>query len=80
MRLATAFAIQPKILTSYYRRAFFPTVNDYARVTMDIGLRYQLEDGCSLAPDVRSVHYDNQTIFSGNRLGVGPRYRIVIKC
>jgi len=66
LRLATTFAIEPQILTSYRRRAFFSTVNDYARVTMDIGLRYQLEQGFNLTPDQRSVYYDNQTIFSNN--------------
>ena len=66
LRLACSYAIEPKILTSYRRRAFFSTVNEYARVTMDIDLRYQLEEGYNLVPDARSQHYDNQTIFSGN--------------
>lgn len=66
LRLALTYAIEPKILTSYRRRAFFSTVNEYARVTMDTGLRYQLEDTYNLSPDARSVNYDNQTIFSVN--------------
>jgi len=66
LRLATSYAIEPKILTSYRRRAFFSTVNDYARVTMDIGLRYQLEETLNLQPGAHSVNYDNQTIFSNN--------------
>ncbi|MEN8129497.1 MAG: polyphosphate polymerase domain-containing protein [Pseudomonadota bacterium] len=66
LRLAMSYAIEPKILTSYRRRAFFSTVNDYARVTMDIDLCYQLEEGYNLSPDARSVYYNNQTIFSGN--------------
>ena len=66
LRLACSYAIEPKILTSYRRRAFFSTVNEYARVTMDIDLRYQLEEDYNLVPDARSTHYDNQTIYSGN--------------
>jgi SPX domain protein involved in polyphosphate accumulation len=66
LRLANSYAIEPKILTSYRRRAFFSTVNDYARVTMDIDLRYQLEEGLNLRPDARSNNYDNQTIYTVN--------------
>ncbi len=66
LRLAHSYAIEPKILTSYRRRAFFSTVNEYARVTMDIDLKYQLETKLNLQPDANSVNYDNQTIYSGN--------------
>lgn len=66
LRLAATFAVEPKILTSYRRRAFFSTVNDYARVTMDVDLRYRLEEDYNLVGDARSVNYDNQTIFSTN--------------
>lgn len=64
MRIATAYAIEPKLLTQYTRRAFFSTVDDYARVTMDVSMKYRVQDHYSLIPDEHMISYDNQTIYT----------------
>ena len=78
MKLAQAYNIEPKILTRYKRRAFFSTVNHYARVTMDYDLKfidrnvlnYGGDAYCLLAPD-DMVNYDNETIFAYNSRSEG---------
>ena len=35
------FALEPKVLVQYSRKAYVSTVDDYARVTFDQGLRYR---------------------------------------
>jgi len=66
LQLATNYAIEPKIFTQYRRKAFISTVDEYARVTMDICMKYRLQDDYNLVPDARMVSYDNENIYSPN--------------
>lgn len=63
LRLATSYAVEPKILTCYRRRAFFSTVNEYARVTMDIGMKYRLQQHYRFDAGGDMISYDNETIY-----------------
>jgi SPX domain protein involved in polyphosphate accumulation len=63
LRLATSYAVEPKVLTQYRRRAFFSVVDDYARVTMDASMKYRVQHSYSLVPDSTMVSYDNETIY-----------------
>lgn len=69
VRLAHAYAIEPKIFTCYRRKAFFSLIDDYARVTFDINMQYRQQDPhfgrdiYSLSPDGDCINYDNQTIY-----------------
>lgn len=80
LRLATSYAIEPKILTCYRRRAYFSTVDDYARVTMDIELRYRFEDRLCLVPDARMCNYDNENIFVSNHRSDTASVVLELKC
>ncbi len=68
--LAIAYAIEPKVFTCYRRRAFVSQVDAYARVTMDIDMRYRVQERLhsvspfSLQPDAQCQNYDLQTIYS----------------
>ncbi len=64
LRLALSYAIEPRIFTQYRRRAFFSTVDDYARVTMDISMKYRTQDHYGLDLGSPLVSYDNQNIYS----------------
>ncbi|MGI9326746.1 MAG: polyphosphate polymerase domain-containing protein [Pseudomonadales bacterium] len=70
LRLATAYAIEPKIFTCYRRRAFFSRLDDYARVTFDIDMRFRAQEYLycaepfSLRPDANCQNYDAQTIYA----------------
>ena len=66
LRLATSYAIEPKILTRYRRRAFFSTVDEYARVTMDIDMQCRPEDQYTLVVGDSMFNYDNETIYATN--------------
>ncbi len=73
MRLAHTYAIEPKIFTQYKRRAFFSTIDEYARVTMDFDMKYReqdlsnyIGDPYSLVPDESLNNYDNETIYAMN--------------
>ena len=68
-RLSCSYAIEPKILTQYQRRAFVSLVDDYARVTMDRNMRYRLQNHYSLVPDEAMTNYDNQTIYTEDYRG-----------
>ena len=68
LRLAQTYAIEPKILTQYKRRAFFSTVDAYARVTMDIDMKYRLENRLTLEPGSDMTNYDNENIYTTNQL------------
>lgn len=63
LRLAISYAIEPKLLTCYRRRAFVSTVNEYARVTMDIGMKYRAQQHYSLKADKGMISYDNESIY-----------------
>jgi SPX domain protein involved in polyphosphate accumulation len=69
LRLATSYAIEPKVFTQYKRRAFFSTVDDYARITMDICMKYRVQSDYNLKPCKNMVSYDNQTIYSTDNVG-----------
>ncbi len=79
-RLAISYRIEPKILTQYRRRAFFSTVDDYARVTMDISMKYRLEDRYTLRPLDDMNSYDNQNIYTGNTFHTGESVILELKC
>jgi len=73
MRLAKSYAIEPKVYTQYRRRAFFSTVDEYARVTMDREMKYRVQEDVpgarnpyDLKPDDSLTHYDNETIYATN--------------
>ncbi len=67
--IASAYAIEPKIFTCYRRRAFASHMDDYARVTFDIDMRFRLQDSmCAVNPyslDARHdcINYDVQNIY-----------------
>ena len=69
LRLASSYAVEPKIFTCYRRRAFISTVDEYARVTFDINLRYRVQDPVTgsnpfcLQPDSHCVNYDTHDTF-----------------
>ena len=63
LRLAISYAIEPKILTKYLRRAFFSTVDDYVRVTMDTNMQYRKQHDYDLLSTHDMVNYDNETIY-----------------
>ena len=66
LRLAISNAIEPKILTKYQRRAFFSTVDEYVRVTMDANMQYRKQDDYALVSTYGMTNYDNETIYAVN--------------
>ncbi len=63
-RMACAHSAAPKVLSQYMRKAYVSDVDDYARVTFDIDLRYQSPEGYSLVPDEdKMVPLDHDGIF-----------------
>ena len=68
-RIACSYAIEPKILTQYQRRAFVSLVDDYARVTMDTNMRYRLQSDYCLVPGESMINYDNETIYTDDYSG-----------
>lgn len=66
LRLAISNAIEPKLLTKYQRRAFFSTVDEYARVTMDTNMQYRKQDDYNLISTYGMTNYDNETIYAIN--------------
>ncbi len=80
LRLAASYALEPKVLTQYRRRAFASMVDEYARVTMDIDMRSYYQEEYNLVPDSRRmVPYDDETIYDW---GGDPGNNVVleIKC
>lgn len=71
LRLAISYAIEPKILTKYERRAFFSTVDDYVRVTMDANMQYRLEPEYIVRSNYDMTNYDNETIYSNETASEG---------
>lgn len=80
LNLATSYGIEPKILTSYRRRAFFSTVDDYARLTMDIALRYRNESSLCTALDDNMSHYDHENTFVANFTSDTASVVLELKC
>lgn len=64
LRLATTYAIEPKLLTQYRRCAYVSSVDDYARVTLDVDMKYRLQDHYSLVGGDGMINYDNETIYA----------------
>lgn len=63
-RLICSYQAAPKVLTHYRRKAFISDVDDYARVTFDMNLRYHPEAHFNLIPDEAQMNfYDNTTVF-----------------
>ena len=73
------FALEPRILTQYRRRAWLSRHDDYARVTIDRDLRYMEETTFNVKPDEsRMSHYDHAETFDDN---TNCRYAILeLKC
>lgn len=75
LRLAESYAIEPKIFTCYRRRAYFSTIDDYARVTFDVDMRYRPQDPItsaspfSLSPGSDCINYDNEAIYDDETNG-----------
>jgi SPX domain protein involved in polyphosphate accumulation len=64
LKLAYSYDATPKVLTQYRRKAYVSDIDDYARVTFDIDLRYQPEEGYTVVPDEgKMVPLDNETLF-----------------
>ena len=64
LRLVHSYAATPKVLTQYRRKAYVSEIDAYARVTFDINLRYQSEQGYTVIPDEDTmISLDNPTIF-----------------
>jgi SPX domain protein involved in polyphosphate accumulation len=63
-RLAHAYNAAPVVLTTYRRKAYFSTCDDYARVTFDAGLRYLARTGYDPLPVEESfAPTDVETLF-----------------
>lgn len=52
---ALTYNANPFILTQYRRKAWFGTMEDYARVTLDIGMRWREERGFDFSVDPRQM-------------------------
>ncbi len=64
LALAHTFGSVPTILTQYRRKAYLSTVDDYARVTFDRGLRCYPETRYNVYPDDQAmINYDHPTTF-----------------
>ncbi len=64
LRMAYSYNAMPRVLTQYMRKAYVSDIDDYARITFDVGLRYQATEGYTLIPDEnRMVPLDNETLF-----------------
>ena len=64
LRMATSYAIEPKLLTQYMRCAYVSNVDEYARVTLDINMKYRTQDHYSFVTDHDMISYDNETIYA----------------
>jgi len=63
-KTAYSYHAGPKVLTQYRRKAYVSNVDDYARITFDRDLRYQVEEGYNLMPDEsKMVPLDHETLF-----------------
>jgi len=71
LRIAISYAIEPKLFTQYKRRAYFSTVDDYARVTFDTSMKYRQQDDFRLASDEQLISYDNETIYAKDMFSEG---------
>lgn len=63
-RLVNTYNASPKVLVQYRRKAFISDIDEYARVTFDIELRYMPEQGYNPIPVERDmISCDSETCF-----------------
>jgi SPX domain protein involved in polyphosphate accumulation len=63
--------VEPKILTQYERLAYFSTIDDYARVTFDRSLRFQMVDNFTVTPDPQKMNnYDFGSAFGEDKSSI----------
>ncbi len=63
-RMIFSYNVSPKLLTQYVRKAYISDVDDYARVTFDMNLRYMPETEYNLVPrEEDMVSCDPVTVF-----------------
>ncbi len=74
------YAATPKIFTQYRRRAFVSEIDEYARVTMDIDLKYSLRNSYDLIPKAKMIPYDEESVFFSNERTLGSRVVLELKC
>jgi hypothetical protein len=81
-RTAMKYNASPRIFTQYKRRAFVSEVDEYVRVTMDINLKYYLENQYSLvANEQKLVNYDNANVYvSQSNRSAGSDVILELKC
>lgn len=66
-KLATIHHVEPKVMTSYKRMAFFSQIDEYARVTFDRNMKCHEARGFYPVPSLESEsNYDNETLFPPN--------------
>lgn len=64
LRLAQSYNAAPKVLTQYRRKAYVSEVDDYARLTFDVELRYMEETRYNLIPqEAQMSSCDPEVIF-----------------
>ena len=63
-RLVYTYQVEPRILTQYKRKAWVSDVDDYARVTFDVNLRFAERSVWDPLPDEAMMrHYDSPLVF-----------------
>ncbi len=63
-RMIFTYNVEPKVLTQYVRKAYVSDVDDYARVTFDMDMRFMPESEYNLVPREREmVSCDAETVF-----------------
>ncbi|MDM8549668.1 polyphosphate polymerase domain-containing protein [Desulfobacterales bacterium HSG2] len=63
-RSVFSYNASPKVLTQYVRKAWVSDVDDYARVTFDMDLRFMHETGYNLVPrEEKMVSCDTEALF-----------------
>lgn len=71
LKKAESLQVEPKILTQYDRLAYFSTIDDYARVTFDRNLKFQMTNEYLVAPETRKmVNYDLAEVFGTRQSSV----------
>lgn len=75
-RLVFAYGAAPVVMTGYRRKAYVSVCDEYARLTLDIGLRYRAESGYRpFAVEEGTAPSDLETFF-----GDGPGAILELKC
>jgi hypothetical protein len=65
-RLSYTYQVEPKVLTQYVRKAWISDIDDYARVTFDIDLRFVERSAWNPVPEEGEdsmQHYDLPAVF-----------------